>query len=246
MKDTSALRQNKQLEKDFFDQLGAEQEYNVFSELANNKIIATVVQLLKARPTATILDLGCGSGVFTQLLWQRGFHCIGVDLSHALLQLGKKQHHAISFLQGDAETLPFADNSVDCVMLSCLIHHLPDPTRCAREVYRILKPAGTFVAFDPNRLNPFMYLYRDHSSPFYSAKGVTPNERPVMPQRVRQVFTQAGLTAHSCFVEGLSFRYVASSSAKSFLPIYNVFDRYFFKPFWMRIFRAFVFTYGFK
>jgi SAM-dependent methyltransferase len=40
------------------------------------------------------------------------------------------------------------------------VHPLPDPARCGSEVFRVLKPGGSFVAFDPNRLNPLMYLYR--------------------------------------------------------------------------------------
>ena len=51
----------------------------------------------------------------------------------------------------------------------------------------MLRPGGRFVAFDPNRMNPFMWLYRDRSSPFYSPVGVTQNERPVLaPRRSRQ------------------------------------------------------------
>jgi ubiquinone/menaquinone biosynthesis C-methylase UbiE len=238
--------QNKQQEIEFFYSLAQESEYNVFTDAANQKIINTVVNLLKMTPGDQVLDLGCGSGVFTQLLQQRGFQCVGLDLSQKLLRLGKQQQQAIHFLQADVEALPFLDNSVDFVMLSCLVHHLPDPALCAREVFRVLKPKGQFVAFDPNRLNPFMYLYRDRSSPFYSSKGVTPNERPVLPGKVRKIFDGAGFNVSSSFVDGLTFRYVASDSAKGLLPIYNVFERFFFKPIWMRTLRSFVFTYGIK
>ena len=44
-----------------------------------------------------------------------------------------------------------------------------------------------FVAFDPNRMNPFMYLYRDRSSPLYSPVGVTPNQRPVLAREIFRV-----------------------------------------------------------
>ncbi len=47
----------------------------------------------------------------------------------------------------------------------------------------MLRPGGRFVAFDPNRMNPFMWLYRDRASPFYSSVGVTENERPVLAER---------------------------------------------------------------
>ncbi len=240
------MLQNKQQEIDFFDNLADEHEYNVFTDIANQKIIDTAVRLLKVSPGAQIIDLGCGSGVFTQMLQNRGFQCVGLDLSKKLLMRGKKQMAVIDFLQSDVEALPFQDNSVDVVMLSCLVHHLPDPTHCAKEVFRVLKPQGRFVAFDPNRLNPFMYLYRDRTSPFYSSKGVTPNERPVLPKEVRTIFANCGFEVKSSYVDGLTYRYVASDTAKGILPIYNMFERYLFKPFWMQNLRSFVFTSGIK
>ncbi len=240
------MTQNKQKELEFFDNLASEQEYNVFTDAANQKIIETILSLSNIQSGAQIIDLGCGSGIFTQLLDQRGFDCIGLDLSQKLLQIGKKQQKNIHFIQADVEALPFSDNSVETIVLSCLIHHLPNPQKLAAEVFRVLAPRGQFIAFDPNRLNPFMYLYRDRTSPFYSSKGVTENERPIIPGDIRQVFNTAGFETHSHYVEGLSFRYVASGTAKGFLPIYNFFDRHFFKPSMMKLFRAFVFTHGIK
>ncbi|MBI2791411.1 MAG: methyltransferase domain-containing protein [Gammaproteobacteria bacterium] len=240
------MLQNKQQEIEFFDKLADVQEYNVFTDEANQKIIDTAIELAQLKKGMQVLDLGCGSGIFTQLLQQNGLQCVGLDLSQKLLRLGKQQTAGIDFLQADVEALPFADNSVDRIMLSCLVHHLPNPALCAKEVFRVLKPGGRFVAFDPNRLNPFMYLYRDHSSPFYSSNGVTPNERPVLPHKVRNIFQATGLQVNSCYVDGLTYRYVASSTAKGLLPIYNMFERFFFKPFWMSPLRSFVFTYGMK
>lgn len=240
------MRQDKRKEVEFFDNLGEAQEYNVFTDEANQKIIDTLLLLLKPSKDKPLIDLGCGSGIFTQMLSERGFECIGVDLSHSLLRRGKQHQPQLDFIQADVEALPFADNSLDTIVLSCLIHHLPDPSRCIQELHRVLKPQGRFVAFDPNRLNPFMYLYRDRSSPFYSSIGVTENERPVLANQLRTFFSQAGLSYHSTYIDGLSYRYVASSTAKGILPIYNWLDKYCFKPFWMKPFRAFVFSSGQK
>ncbi|MBS0290531.1 MAG: methyltransferase domain-containing protein [Proteobacteria bacterium] len=240
------MLQNKQQERLFFDNLAKEQEYNVFTDGANQKIIDAVVALLELAPGAQVIDLGCGSGVFTKLLAERGFNCMALDLSLPLLKLGKKQLETVDFIQADVEALPFLDNSIDILMLSCLVHHLPDPSKCAEQAFRVLKPGGKFIAFDPNRLNPFMYLYRDISSPFYSAKGVTPNERPILPWQVRKVFSSKGFHVTSHFVDGLTYRYVASDAAKGLLPLYNFFELYFFKPSWMRMLRSFVFTVGVK
>ena len=74
----------------------------------------------------------------------------------------------------------------------------------------MLRTDGRFVAFDPNRMNPFMWLYRDRSSPFYSAVGVTENERPVLAGQIAGVFKGAGFTVGTEYLSGLSYRYVAS------------------------------------
>src|SRR5262249_32641416 len=115
---------------------------------------------------------------------------------------------------------------------------------CAAEVRRVLKPGGWFFAFDPNRLNPLMYLYRDRSSPFYSAVGVTENERPVLAKEVARVFSAAGLRGFSAGRGGLSYRQVASCRASRFVPLYNALDAFLSAPAFMARFRPFVLTYG--
>ena len=119
------------------------------------------------------------------LLRERDFAPVGLDISPKLIALAREKFAGIEFMEGDAENLPFADASLDAVLLSGLIHHFPDPRRLAQETHRVLKPGGRFVAFDPNRMNPFMWLYRDTASPFYSSVGVTENERPIL---ARQAF----------------------------------------------------------
>ncbi len=202
--------QDKQKEIVFFDAHAAEDDYNVFDEAANNKLIDAFVRLSGLAAGAKVLDLGCGSGVFTMLLAKRGFAVIGLDISPALLDLARRKNPDITYLEGDVEALPFEAGSVDGILLSGIVHHLPDPRLCAAEVFRVLKSKGRFVAFDPNRANPFMYLYRDRSSPFYSSTGVTPNERPIRADETAAVFSAAGLLASTDYLSGLSYRYVAS------------------------------------
>jgi len=95
-------------------------------------------------------------------------------------------------------------------------------------------------------MNPFMYLYRDRSSPFYSSVGVTENERPVLARRVAAVFRSVGFDVGTDYLSGLSYRYVASSRLRWILPVYNALDRWLFAPNFMRPLRSFVLTYGRK
>jgi hypothetical protein len=102
------------------------------------------------------------------------------------------------------------------------------------------------MAFDPNRINPFMYLYRDRSSPFYSPVGVTENERPLLAAQAASVFTKAGFLVKTDYLSGLSYQYVASQKTRAFLPIYNWIDRTLFKVGVLRPLRSFVLTVGEK
>jgi SAM-dependent methyltransferase len=239
-----AAGQKKSAEIRFFDQHAEQGDYNVFTDTASRKIIDAFMSYTGLAPPARIVDLGCGSGAFTRLLSDALFAVEGVDISPRLVALARRMHPLIVFREGDVEALPFADCTFDGVLLSGIVHHLPDPSRCAAEVRRILKPGGWFFAFDPNRLNPLMYLYRDRSSPFYSSVGVTENERPVLAREVARVFSAAGLRVFSAGLGGLSYRYIASSRARRLLPIYNALDALLSGLVFMAPFRPFVLTYG--
>ncbi len=236
--------QDKQKEITFFDGHAAADSYDVFTPETNTRLIDNIVRLGRFKPGQKVADLGCGSGVFTDLLHQRGLNSVGLDLSPKLIALGRRKYPGVEFLEGDVEKLPFADASIDGVLLSGIVHHLPDPSGCAAEVFRVLKPRGRFVAFDPNRMNPFMWLYRDRSSPFYSPVGVTANERPVLARQIAAVFGKAGFSVETEYLSGLSYRYVASTRVRWLLPAYNAIDRMLFAPPFMRPFSPFVLTAG--
>ena len=240
------MQQNKQQEIAFFDGHAAADDYNVFTPEATGRLIDAFVELSGLEPGARVADLGCGSGAFSVLLQRKGYDCVGLDISAKLLAVGSRKHPGIEFVAGDIEHLPFPDASLDGVLLSGVVHHFPDPSRCAAEVCRVLRPQGRFVAFDPNRRNPFMWLYRDHASPFYSPLGVTPNERPVLAGEVAAVFERVGFAVSSHYLAGLSYRYVASPRAQRLLPIYNAIDAAVFGLPFMKRLRPFVLTSGVK
>ena len=238
--------QDKQEEIAFFDGHAAADDYNVFTPEATDRLIDAFVELSALAPGARVADLGCGSGTFTALLERKGYDCVGLDISTKLLVVGRRKYPGIEFVEGDIERLPFPDASFDGVLLSGVVHHFPDPSRCAAEVWRVLRPKGRFVAFDPNRRNPFMWLYRDRASPFYSPLGVTANERPVIAGEVAATFERAGFTVSSHYLGSLAYRYVASPRARLLLPIYNAIDAAVFSPRFMERLRPFVLTSGVK
>jgi len=97
------------------------------------------------QPHEVVIDIGCGEGVLSCLLAQKGIKVVGVDISEPNIKAAKELairmgvSDKVDFFIGDAENVPFPDNSFD-VALSChVLEHLPDFKKGLREVYRLTK-----------------------------------------------------------------------------------------------------------
>lgn len=216
--------QDKRREEVFFSNLAQAGEYRPFTEPGSRALLRGCLALASLCPPASVVDLGCASGTFSRLLSEEGFLVTGVDISPAMVELAVNAHPAGKYLVADIECLPFSDGVLDAAFLGGVLHHFSDPTACLREVNRILKPNGKLMAFDPNRLNPFMYLYRDSSSPFHSTKGVTANERPVLARNLARTMTASGFDVSVDYMAGIPYRTVTSKVGRWLLPLYNAID----------------------
>jgi ubiquinone/menaquinone biosynthesis C-methylase UbiE len=73
--------QDKQKEITFFGSHAAEDLYDVFAPESSARLINTCVGLMGLKPGARVADLGCGSGVFSDLPQRAGYDCVGIDIS---------------------------------------------------------------------------------------------------------------------------------------------------------------------
>jgi len=114
------------------------------------QMVRTLVEEAQLRPGETVLEVGCGTGVLTRWLARRtsGAHRItGIDINRYLLQeagaLTRREglEGAIDFREGDAESLPFPDNSCDVAMSVTVIEET-DADRMLAEMVRVAKPGG--------------------------------------------------------------------------------------------------------
>lgn len=91
-----------------------------------------------------VLDLGCGTGYFSQVLQQRGAHVVCCDLSQQMLDTARKRcgERNMSYHLGDAEKLPFKFEQFDMVFSSLALQWCEDLTDPLREIRRVLKHNG--------------------------------------------------------------------------------------------------------
>jgi len=93
-----------------------------------------------------LLDIGCGSGLFSSLANQKGAKVIGIDASEPLIIQAKLREPTIDFLTGEMESLPFADGSFDTVCGFNSFQYAASVENALIEAKRVLKPHGALVA----------------------------------------------------------------------------------------------------
>jgi len=114
---------------------------------------ALVLGAAQPGEAADVLDLACGSGIYSRPLARaipRG-RVVGLDLSPAMLRhalrLAAREHVAnVSFVRGDAQRLPFPAERFDLVNCCGALHLFPDTRGALGEIARVLRPGGCFTA----------------------------------------------------------------------------------------------------
>ena len=119
----------------------------------NEEMRAEALEYLDIDDDDRVLDVGCGTGFGTEGLLDHTEHVHGLDQSvhqieKAWQKLGK--YGPVRFYRGDAERLPFKDNTFDLVWSSGSIEYWPDPVTALAECRRITKPGGQVLIVGPN------------------------------------------------------------------------------------------------
>jgi len=98
----------------------------------------------------TVLDIGCGNGMYLAELAFRRFagRVVGADLSIGMLAAARQRADrrlTLALANADATALPFADGTADLTLAMHMLYHVPDPSRALRELRRVTKPGGRVV-----------------------------------------------------------------------------------------------------
>jgi len=122
----------------------------------NEQMRDEAIAMLDLNPEDRVLDVGCGTGFATEGLLRETEHVHGLDqsahqLSKAYEKFGKRG--PVRFYRGDAERLPFGDDTFDVVWSSGSIEYWPNPVETLADLRRVAKPGGTVLVVGPDYPN---------------------------------------------------------------------------------------------
>ena len=135
----------------------------------------------------TILEYGCGDGLNTAILANRGAKVIAIDISEELLAIAKTRLEVngcerVELLLASAHALPLPDESIDIVFGMAILHHL-DLELASREVWRVLKKGGRGIFEEPLRNSKLVDRIRKC---FPVRADVSPFERPLTDEEIEE------------------------------------------------------------
>lgn len=131
-------------------------DYLFHKFFAINKLLNEIDQ----PESMNILEIGCGVGITTGFIHKKFLytHITAIDYDEFQLEKAKNRiaNKNVHFLQGDATSLTFSDNTFDTCFAILVFHHIPEFPRTLQEIHRVLKKEAKFYIMDvpAKTLNP--------------------------------------------------------------------------------------------
>lgn len=96
-----------------------------------------------------VLDVGCGPGLLSAALAERGSQVVGIDFSEKMIAAARKLFPELAFQVANAESLPYPDSTFDVAVCCYTAHHFARPDSVFTEILRVLNPGGRLVVIHP-------------------------------------------------------------------------------------------------
>jgi ubiquinone/menaquinone biosynthesis C-methylase UbiE len=116
--------------------------YEDFFGPITTRVVEPLLDAAEVGHGTRVLDVASGPGYVAAKAADRGASVVGVDIAEAMISLARRVHPELEFRSGDAESLPFPDESFDVVVGNFVMLHLGRPEQAAAEFTRVLAPGG--------------------------------------------------------------------------------------------------------
>jgi ubiquinone/menaquinone biosynthesis C-methylase UbiE len=129
-------------EKEFWER---HEEFDWMAEVSKRDVVQALPLL-----RGDILELCIGSGMLTEHVPRTYSAYVGLDLSQSLLSTLRRKIPHLRLVNGNAEEVCFANDTFDAVLIFAGLHHLPHYEAAIEDAYRVLRPGGIFICFEPS------------------------------------------------------------------------------------------------
>jgi len=160
-----------------------------------------VTSIIGPKPGLKILDIAAGTGSSTRPLVDAGAEVIAIDFSSGMIEIGRKRHKDIKFVQGDALNLPFEENTFDVTTISFGLRNTSNIDLALKDSLRVTKSGGKVVIAEfshpSNSIFRFIYLnYLMKAIPIISKKiSKNPDAYVYLAESIRAWPNQVGLAS---------------------------------------------------
>jgi SAM-dependent methyltransferase len=111
---------------------------------------APMLELARLSGARNALDVGCGEGRFCRMLTEAGLSTVGIDPTPSLIEQARRLHRDGDYRAGQAEQMPFADESFELVVAYLSLIDIPDVAAAIGEMARVLRPGGHVLVANLN------------------------------------------------------------------------------------------------
>ena len=124
--------------------------YDMAFEPFLKRIQRRILHVVKKYGCKNVVDTGCGTGMQTNLLYKNGIETMGVDKSDAMLKVAMKKEKEIPYLIADITSLPLANDSFHCAILSFIFHlsSYEKIEKIMEETKRVVEEGGILIITD--------------------------------------------------------------------------------------------------
>lgn len=187
----------------------------------------------------TVLEVGCGTGYLSRYLMRgkRNLFVTGVDMDQGFLteavRFARQEGlHNISFMQADANALPFADHSFDRVVSHTFLTSTRTPQKSLKEMHRVVKTGGSISSITPMSIMPsvleggsypedcgyiarYRVLFEKVWEMYEKINPITGYINSVDSGKIPQMFVREGLREISLFPIGYAFSFSDASFCRA-------------------------------
>jgi 2-polyprenyl-3-methyl-5-hydroxy-6-metoxy-1,4-benzoquinol methylase len=165
------------------------------------------------QPGIQALEIGCGTGMFTEMFAETGAHLVAVDLSPDLLEKARNRNlppDKVQFLEKRFEDCE-VEAPFDAIIGSSILHHL-DLEAALTKIYALLKPGGIMSFAEPNMLNPQVFIMFKFRRWFPE---ISPDENAFLRWKLKKILQKSGFEQ----IEITPFDWLHPSTPEKFISV---------------------------